>query len=115
MMEAAIEAPRKPAAVLLLQIFGGAWFVFGAIPLAIGAITHPKGVGRAWMLGFFLVLAGLCALAAGWRRPLGLVIGMISLSLMLVTLIGAIFVAIIGFLGARDRDQIRDYYAGGRP
>ena len=115
MMEIRVESPRKPAAVRLLQVFGAVWILFGAIPIAIGAAVRYENLDRLWVGGFFFILAGLFALLAGWRRPAGLVAGVVSLSFMLVTLIGAIFVAIIGFLGAKDREQVRDYYSSGIP
>lgn len=113
-MEAAVETrPRKPAAVKLLQALGIVWLLFGGVPLAIGATVGTDDLGSLYLLGWFFIVAGLFSVAAGWRRPAGLVVGMVALSLILVTVILSPLVALVGFLGARDRDGVREYYASG--
>ena len=105
----------KPAAILMLQIVGGVFLLAGALAFWLGTALDWAGLAKAYaFVGGYLALTGPFALASGWARPPGLVAGMVALALMLAALpIGPILVAIIGFLGIRSRDHVRDYYRQG--
>lgn len=105
----------KPAAILVLQIVGAVFLILGGLAFALGTALDWEGLAKAYaIIGGYLALTGPFAVAAGWAKPPGLVAGMVALALMLAALpIGPILVAIIGFLGIRNRDHVRDYYAQG--
>lgn len=108
-------AVPKPVAVLMLQIVGGFFLVVGALAFWLGTALDWDGLAKAYaIIAGYLALTGPFALASGWARPPGLVAGMVSMALMLAALpIGPILVAIIGFLGIRNREHVRDFYAQG--
>lgn len=105
----------KPAAVLLLQIVGTVFLILGGLAFALGTMLDWEGLAKAYaIIGGYLALTGPFALIAGWAKPPGLVAGMVALALMLAALpIGPILVAVVGFVGIRNRDHVRDYYAQG--
>ncbi|HVL90669.1 MAG TPA: hypothetical protein VM841_10600 [Actinomycetota bacterium] len=102
----------KPAAILMLQIVGGFFLIAGGLAFWLGSALDWEGLAKAYaIIGGYLALTGPFALAAGWSRPPGLVAGMVALALMLAAIpIGPILVAVIGFLGIRNREHVRDYY-----
>lgn len=105
----------KPAAILVLQIVGGFFLLAGGLAFWLGSALDWEGLAKAYaIIGGYLALTGPFALASGWARPPGLVAGMVSLALMLAAVpIGPILVAVVGFLGVRNREHVRDYYGQG--
>lgn len=106
----------KPAAVLLLQIVGALGLAIAAAILALtAALNLDPGWKKVYVLisGIGFVMAPF-ALLAGWRRPPGLVAALVAMAILMVLFpVGTVIAAIIGFVGIRNRDHVRDYYAQG--
>lgn len=109
-------AVPKPLAVKLLQVVGVLSALVGAALIALGNALSGEG---AWatiylVLGYNFAIVAPFALLAAWKRPPGLVAGIVALALLLPALpVGPFIVAIIAFFGIKDRDHIRDFYAQG--
>ncbi len=107
------EVP-KPAAVLALQIVGALALLAGIGVLALASVLD---LDPGWKKIYALIAAvgfvmAPFAFLAGWKRPPGLVAALVAMSFLLVLFpIGTLLAAIIGFLGIKNRDHVRDYYA----
>ncbi|MHB8512319.1 MAG: hypothetical protein ACYDCC_09060 [Actinomycetota bacterium] len=99
----------KPSAVLVLQVVGIISFSLGAIGLIIGLAMH---LGLLFALSVFGVGISPFALASGWARPIGMMLGIVALSFLIAFFpVGTIPAAIVGFLAIKNREHVRDYYS----
>ncbi|MGH2830080.1 MAG: hypothetical protein ACRDJM_06310 [Actinomycetota bacterium] len=103
----------KPVAVFLLQAAGVFGVVAGVALLALARSLDWEGFAKIYLvLGLNMLVAAPFALIAGWKRPPGLVAGVVALAILLAAIpIGPFIVAIVGFLGVKNRDHVRDYYS----
>lgn len=103
----------KPSAVLVLQVLGGVLLVIGAAAFGIGALLGFHELAKIWLvLGTLGVLIGPFAIASGWTHPIGMILGVVALAFLTALVpVGTIFAAVIGFLVAKNRDHVRDYYS----
>ena len=99
----------KPSAVLVLQVIGLITLSLGAIGLIIGTTMR---LGLLFALSIFGVGISPFALASGWARPIGMMLGIIALSFLTAFFpVGTIPAAIVGFLAIKNREHVRDYYS----